>query len=282
MVKVLVVGGTGYIGAAVVHALLAHGHAVVAMSRSGKSPHEGAEGRQGGLDVPEVLAAAAAEADAVVHTAAPTGDERVEAAAIDALSGPGRPFLYTSGIWSLGATGRDPVDESAPTNPLAISAFRPRVEQRVLAAGGTVIRPGIVYGHGAGIPAMLVGWAAEHGSGRYVGSCATRWPMVHVDDLADLFARILQSVEPPRLWHAVDEPAVSTVALAAAADVAAGGPGTAERWTVGRAAELVGENFATALATDQAVTSAHTARLGWAPKRSAVEDMASGSYVAGG
>lgn len=280
--KVLVVGGTGYIGAAVVHALVTHGHAVVALSRSGKSPHEGAEGRVGALDAPDALSDAAKEADAVVHAAAPTGDEQVEAAAIDALTSTGRPFLYTSGIWSLGTTGRDPVDESAPTNPLTISEFRPRIEQRVLAAGGTVIRAGIVYGHNAGIPAMLVGWAAEQGSGRYVGSPSTRWPMVHVDDLADLFVRILQSVEPPRIWHAVDEPAVSTVALAAAADIAAGGPGTTERWTVGRAAELIGEPFATALATDQAVTSAHTTRLGWAPKRSAVEDMAAGSYVAGG
>ncbi|MEV0646999.1 NAD-dependent epimerase/dehydratase family protein [Phytomonospora sp. NPDC050363] len=280
--KVLVVGATGYIGAAVVHALVTRGDAVVAMSRSGKSPHEGAEGVVGELADTEVLSAAAGEADAVVHATAPTGDESVETAAIDALTRPGRPLLYTSGIWALGATGRDPVDESAPVNALPIAESRLRIERRVLAGGGTVIRPGIVYGQGAGIPAMLVGWAAEYGSGRYIGSPATRWPMVNVGDLADLFVRVLASAEPPRIWHAVDEPAVSTVALAAAADIAAGGPGRAERWSLGEAAEVIGEPLATALSTDQAIGSAHTARLGWAPKRSAVEDVERGSYVAGG
>lgn len=277
--KVLVIGATGYIGAAVSGALAARGHAVTGVSRSGGSPHPGVEGARGDIADPAGLAALAGRNDIIVHAAAPTGDEDADAAALEALLGAARPLVYTSGIWVLGGTGRGHADEDAPLNPLPIAAFRPRMEKLALAGGGAVIRPGIVYGDGGGIPATLVDWAAAHGIGRHVGGPDVRWPMVHLTDLAELFALVTEGFEPGAIWHGIDEPAVSTVALAAAADLAAGGRGRTEPLPLDRAVELLGAPYANALALDQDVRSTRAARLGWIPSRSSVAELATGSYV---
>lgn len=261
--KTLVIGATGYIGSAVAEALVERGHEVVALSRSGVEGGQ-YEVRVGDLTDPTSPAGAAAGVDAVVHVAPPLGDEQADKAALAALLDSGARVVYTSGVWVLGASGNTPLGEDAPTNPLPIVGYRPRLEQQVLTAGGVVLRPGIVHGCGGGIPSMLVGWAKEDGAGRYAGAVTTRWPMVHVDDLAELFALAVESAEPGTVLHGVSEEAVSTVALAAAADQAAGGQGRAHPWPT--AAEVVGEQFADALALDQTVTSTATRKsVGWNP-----------------
>src|SRR5205823_8943417 len=119
-------------------------------------------------------------------------DTEAVTAMLDALKGSGKPFVYTSGVWVLGNTGYQTVDESAALNPPRIVAWRPAAEQRVLDAAkqgvrGIVIRPAIVYGRGGGIPAMLVQAANQSGAAWYVGDGQNRWPVVHVEDLADLY-----------------------------------------------------------------------------------------------
>ncbi|MCP2324452.1 nucleoside-diphosphate-sugar epimerase [Hamadaea flava] len=280
--KVLVIGATGYIGSAVARKLRERGHEVVALTREAAAG-SAYEVRIGDLTRPETLVAAIGDdIDAVVNAATSSGDQAADEAAtaalIDALAG--RVLVQTSGIWVLGQTGREPVDESAPTNPLPIVSYRPLIEQQVLAAAdrgvrSVVIRPGIVYGRDGGIPALLLNLARKHGVGRYFGSPATRWPMVHVDDLADLYALAVESAPAGTLLHGVDEPAVSVAALAAATDLAAGGIGRAELWLRPDAAATLGEPFADALALDQAVSGERArALLGWQPAaRYAVRDL---------
>ncbi|WP_412537903.1 NAD-dependent epimerase/dehydratase family protein [Longispora sp. K20-0274] len=288
--NVLVLGATGYIGSAVVRRLTRDGHQVVALARSGSSPVD-PTARVGDLADPDSLRAAVTDdIDAVLHLATPTGREETDAAAVDALldrlRGTGRPFVYTSGVWVLGVTGDRVADESSATDPLDIVGYRPRIERRVLAAAdadvrAVVLRPGIAYGHGGGIPAMMVGWAREHGHGRYVGTAGTRWPMVHVDDLAALYALALDKAAPGSVLHGIALPAVPTAALAAAADVAAGGTGRAEPWPVEQAVDVFGEPFARALAADQTVSADRTATdLGWRPReRYVTSDLVAGSYT---
>lgn len=275
--KVLVVGATGYIGAVVADHLAAAGHEVVELSRSaGDAAERGRERRVGDLADPASLRAAVTpDIDAVVNLAPPTGDAGVDSAAVAALAEPlrgtGRAFVYTSGVWVLGATGPEPAGEDAPANPIPIVGYRPAIERQVLDAArdgvrSVVIRPGIVHGRGGGIPAMLVDLARTHEEPRYVGDDAVRWPMVHVDDLADLFVAAVERASAGSLWHGVTEPAVSVKDLAAAAGRAAGVSGQPRAWSLGEAREALGAAFADALALDQSVSGEAARReLDWRP-----------------
>ncbi|MDH6139978.1 nucleoside-diphosphate-sugar epimerase [Kitasatospora sp. GP30] len=276
--KILVLGATGYIGAATVARLTQDGHEIVRLVRDASRVAPELPHRVGDLSDPESLSAAVTDdIDAVVHIASPIGDEAADTAAVDALLAPlrgtGRAFVYTSGVWVLGATDDAPVDEETATNPIPLVGYRPLIEQRVLAAAAdgvraTVLRPGIVYGNGGGIPAMMVGWAREHGTGRYVGAADTRWPMVHLADLADLYALALGKDAPGGVLHAVALAEVPVAGLAAVADVAAGGTGRAEPWSGEAAAAAFGALFAEALGLNQVVSARRTvAELGWQPSR---------------
>ncbi|MEH1126741.1 SgcJ/EcaC family oxidoreductase [Micromonospora sp. CPCC 206061] len=294
--KVLLLGATGYIGSAVADHVTSHGHEVVELAR-GNGDRPGRERRIGDLADPDSLTRAVTpDIDAVVHAATPTGDAATDAAAVDALLAPlrgtGRPFIYTSGVWVLGATGPVPAGEDAATNPIPIVGYRPGIERQVLAAAAddvraTVIRPGIVHGRGRGIPALLVDLARKHGTPVFVtpgdhGGEPVHWPMVHVDDLAELYAAVLQRADAGTIWHGVTEPAVPARDLAHAAGRAAGVLAAPRAWPVAEASEALGKAFADALALDQRVTGdAAGARLGWRPRRpGAVADLANGSYRA--
>ena len=213
--RVLVLGATGYIGQAVVQALSLHGHRVQALLRPGSRAAgllpAGVEVLRGDLaDSSSLSALVTPDVDVVLNLATPSGDLDADAAATEALleplRGTGRAFVYTSGVWVLGATHGRVADEASSTDPLDVVAYRPQVEQQVLAAAAdgvrsVVVRPGVVHGRGGGIPEMLVSLAAKHGSGLIVGPAPVRWPMVHVDDLADLFVLAAERAEPGSVLH---------------------------------------------------------------------------------
>ncbi|PKV83270.1 SgcJ/EcaC family oxidoreductase [Streptomyces sp. TLI_146] len=287
--KVLLIGASGYIGSAVSAHLADAGHQVVALVRADR-PDAGHEQRVGDLTDPASLTrAVTSDIDAVINLAPPTGDAAVDAAAITALTDPlrgtGRAFVYASGVWVLGATGPAAADENAPVNPLPIVGYRPAIERQVLDTAdagvrATVIRPGIVHGNGGGIPALLVDLARKHGAPRYVGAEAVHWPMVHVDDLADLFVATVEKAPAGSLWHGVSESAVPVRDLAAAAGAAAGVDGEPQSWPLEDARAELGAPFADALALDQTV-SGDAARegLGWLPRHAgALADVREVSY----
>ncbi|NUP52452.1 MAG: NAD-dependent epimerase/dehydratase family protein [Catenulispora sp.] len=289
--RVLLIGAGGYVGSAVAERLTADGHEVVALARPGSTrPAVPFERRFGDLKVPASLAAAVTDdIDGVIHAATPTGDARMDAAAITALTAPMhgtiRPFVYTSGVWVLGATGDTPAAEDSRTDPIPLVGYRPAIEEQVLALTdkgirATVLRPGIVHGRGGGIPAQLVEWARKAGFPRVVGDCDARWPMVHVDDLAELYVRVLTQAPARTIWHGVAEPAVPVRELAAGAGRAAGVRNDVRVWPLEEAAQDLGAQYAQALALDQNVTAENArTRLEWKPRElDAVSDLRVGSY----
>ncbi len=288
--NVLVLGATGYVGAAVVERLLQAGHRVTAVTRSGAGVPAGADAVRADLRDPLSLAALVTDdVDGVVHAAAPLAEADGPAveALVGALEGSGRPLVWTSGIWVLGHTRGGPADETAATAPIALVRSRAAVESRVLAGADrgvrpVVVRPGIVHGRGGGIPAMLVAWARKHGHGRWVGSTpGPRWPLVDVEDLADLYALAVERAAAGTLLHGVAETGTPVEHLALAAARAAGVEVRATPWSQDEAAVELGEEFAEALALDQVVTAARAHTLGWRPSRpDAVTDVSSGSYAA--
>jgi nucleoside-diphosphate-sugar epimerase len=290
--KIFLTGASGYIGGAVANALLAAGHSVTGLARSeetaGRLSARGIAPVRGDLHSPASWSKAAGESDGVIH-AGTTNDGRIDQEAVramlDALRDSGKPLLYTSGIWVLGDTAGKIADETWPTNPAALVAWRPGVEQLVLAAARSglrsiVIRPGVVYGDGGGIPADFVKSARETGAARYVGNGENRWPLVHVDDLADLYARAFQHAVPGTLLLATDDSAYAVREIAEAASFGAGAGGRTESWPLEEARKTLGA-YADALVLDQLVSSEKArSMLGWRVRASSlIEDLRHGNYA---
>jgi nucleoside-diphosphate-sugar epimerase len=282
--NVLVTGGTGYIGNAVVAALCRAGHDVAATVRSREKAkwveRFGARAVDGDISRPETLAAAVKRADAVVHTASASSADsgRIDRALVEWLldavaeSDGLRRFVYTSGVWVLGDTGEKFVDESASTKHAAkVSAWRPAVEELIdngMARGITawIIRPGVVYGGSGGITGMMFASAEREGAVRIIGDGRNHWSVVHRDDLADLYVRVVEQAPAGHIFNATDSSRLTVRVIAEAVSRAAGCGGKVIVTPLDEARKGMDE-FADALALDQHVSGVLAERLlGWEPK----------------
>lgn len=276
---VFLTGGTGYIGAAVLDALIKAGHHVTALVRdpekAARLEARGATPVMGELVTPKRYLTQAAAADAVVHTAfestprGPAADKQFLDAVLPALGAAGAPrtFLYTSGIWVLGNCG-EPTDESAVLQPVPKVAWRPGHETQVLSAASptvrtAVVRPGIVYGGADGIVSDMLK-DALNGLVRVIGDGRNRWPLVYHRDLGDLYVRILASADAAGVFHATDDQdeRVADIAEAIATHV---DPAADIRFMPIAEAQTKMGPVADALALDQVVRSPRARALGWTP-----------------
>lgn len=269
---VFVTGASGYIGSAVTRLLVARGHRVRGLARSDAAEATvraaGAAPVRGGLTDLPVLAAAAAAGDAVVHTAADTGDDRprIDAAAVRAMldAMPGGVFVATTGA-PRARSSRTPVVESDTADPAGPLSWLAAAEERVLTAArvrGAVVRPPIVYGRGGGPLAGLVRQARADGIARYVGDGRNRWSTVHVDDLAHAYALVLES-GATGVFHAAEATPVPMADLIAAVGDAAGVP--VASWPLTQALATHGP-LAGYLAADAALDAGRLRSLGWTPR----------------
>jgi len=286
--RVFLTGATGYIGSAVLDALLRAGHRVTALVRDPEKAERlsarGVTARVGELGSPKTFADVLPQADAVVHTAfesSPRGIEKDRAALVTLLSslkhaGPAsavRPaFIYTSGVWILGNTTK-PADEASPVDPLPHVAWRPEHEQLVLDAGSNglravVVRPGIVYGGSRGIVSDILK-DALNGMMRVIGPGKNRWPTVYARDLGDLYARLLESTDASGIFHANDETdeRVNDI-VEAIADHVNQRP-EIRHMPLPEARRKLG-TYADALALDQRIRSPRARALGWSPTLSSI------------
>ena len=288
---VFITGGTGYVGASVVRELRKRTHVVRALARSDAAEQKlralGAEPVRGDLRDLAVLRTEAAQADAVVHCAFDYSPDTVsiERAALEAMldaTRDGRAFVYTSGIWVYGSRGDALIDESSPLNPLELVAWRPAHEELVLAQGNRlrsiVIRPGMVYGDGGGIPGGMVE-EARKGTLRVIGDGANRWPTVRHDALAELYGDVVDKRVAHGIYNAARGAPVPYEEIARAASRAAGGDGNIEYVELDKARAQLG-GFADALACDLNLDSSKAAReLGWEPHRPTLLEELSNTAV---
>jgi nucleoside-diphosphate-sugar epimerase len=293
--RIFLTGASGYIGTAVAERLRAAGHQVTALARSDASAAKlesaGVQQVRGDFSDPQSVGSAAGSADGVISLAT-TYDPSVDGPAIDAildaLAGSNKPFVYTSGIWSHGDTGSKVVDETWPPNPAELVRWRQQVEDRVLEGAkrgirSVVIRPAIVYGRGGGIPAGFVESARKEGAARYVGTGKNLWPLVHVDDLADLYLLALEKAPAGTLLLGVSGPSRRVSEIAAAASRGAGAGGRTVATPLEEARKKLGA-YADALVLDQQASGRRAQELlGWKPRRPDVlEDIERGSYASQG
>jgi len=284
--RIFLTGATGYIGSAVLDALVRAGHDVTALVRDNEKARRvaarGAHPVVGNLAEPDSYRASAEAQDGYVHAAfdsAPGRGPAVERIALEAMiAAAGRPrtsgaaapkrfVIYTSGVWVLGPTS-EPADEAWPVHPLAHVAWRVAQEQLVLQATGArlrtvVVRPGIVYGGGQGLVGDLFK-AATNGLVRVIGDGGNHWPAVYDRDLADLYVRLVAGDEAAGVYHATDEAdeRVNDIVSAIAPYVAV--RPDVRHVPLEEARAKMGA-YADALAADQLVRSVRSRALGWAP-----------------
>lgn len=292
--RVFITGGTGYVGSAIVRALVQAGHRVTGLVRSPEKEAAlrglGATPVRGDLKEPSTYVDVAAAHEAAIHAAFEYGDRGTDVdrmavetllAAARAGAGP-RSVVYTSGVWVLGNTGERPVDEDASTARAApVVVWRPRHERLVLDAGSdqlatAVIRPGMVYGGKGGLVSRFFASAVEEGAAVFVGRGANRWSLVHRDDLAHLYRLVLEK-RARGVFHGVDGAPVAVAHVARAASQAVGKSGATRGIPLEEARRRMGP-MADALCLDQVVATRRSAEFGWKPKYVSFPDSARAAF----
>jgi nucleoside-diphosphate-sugar epimerase len=284
--RIFLTGATGYVGSAVMDALIRAGHDVTALVRdNGKARAVAARGARpaiGNLAEPESFRAAADAQDGYVHTAFDSASGRgpaVDRAAIETmLAAAKRPrtsgsspvtriVIYTSAVWVLGRT-EAPAGEDSPINPISLVSWRPAHEDLVLQSSRdglrtVVVRPGVVYGGGTGIVGDMFK-AASNGLVRVVGDGNNHWPLVYDRDLADLYARLVSREDVSGVYNANDEgdERVNDIVEAIAPHVST--RPDVRHVPIEEARTKMGP-VADALALDQVIRSARARSVGWTP-----------------
>jgi len=220
-VRIFLIGGSGYVGRHLTRRLAAEGRQVTALARSAGAAdiiaQAGGRPLLASLDDAPAVAQASDLADAVIYVAQfPTVAEETCAvrAGLDRCAGKDKIFVMTSGTGVLcrdpGGGWSEPVHaEDDPFDPHPLLRDRVLLEDEVRARSGEigramVIRPPQVYGHGGSValPGMIAE-ARRRGFVPFVGPGLSIWSNVHVDDLCDLYIRMLDAGSGGSLYHAV-------------------------------------------------------------------------------
>ena len=241
--KILVTGGSGFIGSHVVDVLTAHGHEprIFDIVPSHYQTPEDVETVVGDLLDLEVLRGAARGCDAVIHLAAvsdvnevvrdPSRAELVnargtevmlEAALLEKIS----RVLYASTVWVYGgAAGEEPLDEDtslvAPAHfytatKLAGELFCHSFDE-LYGLGQTILRFGIPYGPRARASTVVAQFVARALAGEpltVTGDGAQTRQFVYVEDLAEGVVAALDPVAAGRAYNLVGSEQVSVRQIA--------------------------------------------------------------------
>jgi nucleoside-diphosphate-sugar epimerase len=221
---VLVVGGTGFVGSAVVRELLSRGASTgsdIRVLSSRPAPATSVVGIrhvQADLTRPDTLRGVCEGVTSLLHVASYVGrdEERCEAVnhrGTQVLLGEARragvqrfAYVSTTSVYGTGPHRGAREGELTPHPESAASASRLRAEQAVLDAGGIVLRPHLVYGQGdvwvvpaiARLLARVPTWPAE---------ALPRLSMISVNGLARCAVSLVHGPEAPHgpdLYHAAD------------------------------------------------------------------------------
>jgi nucleoside-diphosphate-sugar epimerase len=285
--RIFLTGATGYVGAAVLDALVRTGHDVTALVRNNERARRvakrGGHPVIGDLSESESYRSSADGQDGYVHTAYDARSGRgpaIDRVVLDTLlaaakrprtagaASPARRFMiYTSAVWVLGRSP-EPAAEDAPTNPVDHVSWRPDHERMVLEADSdrlrtVVVRPGVVYGGGEGIIADLFK-SASNGLVRVVGDGNNHWPLVYDRDLADLYARLVGRHEAAGVYHANDEGDERVNDIVDAIKPYLPVKPDVRHVPLDEARHKMG-TYAEALALDQVIRSPRARALGWTP-----------------
>ena len=299
--RIFVTGASGWIGSAVVAELLAADHQVLGLARSDASAEAvaaaGAEVRRGDIGDLDVLRAAAAESDGVVHLAfrhdvafagdfetAVVSDRAAIEALGDALAGTDRPLAIAAGVAGLKpgalATERDtPEPSPGPGGRILNERAALALAERGVRSMSVRFAP-TVHGDGDnGFIAMVVAADRAAGTAAYIDAGSNRWSAIHRSDAARLVRLGVEGAPAGSVLHAVGEEGVALHDIAEAIGRGLDLPATSI--TTEQAATQFGF-LAHFLALDMPVSSTLTRELlSWEPSGPGlVADLDQGHYFA--
>ena len=208
VVNVLVTGGTGYAGRAIVTALAARGHRVVLFARTASASSLPGQPIDGDIRDSDAVHAAAEGCHAIVHMAALVSTWRRRARDFDDINVNGlrnvlaaaktagvRKVLYTSSFLALPPAGRrEPLQANDYQRTKVVAE---QIAVRAEDAGTPLIRmyPGVIYGPGEFTEGNLVGrMIRDHLRRKLPGLIGPRhvWSYSFVDDVASGYVEALE------------------------------------------------------------------------------------------
>lgn len=291
--RVFITGATGYLGSAIAARLARDEryevHGLTRNKERGRALEAiGVQPVVGDLQASPEWMGVLKNCDAVVHLAFDprNGASDRDAEALDAfrhaaLDGRVRKVLYTSGIWVMGPSQGDVLDESAPLQPLELVSWRAAHEEIAIdldthEVETVILRPGMVYGEGRGILSSWWKEAHEKKTIHYPGG-DQHWAMVHRDDVAEAYALALEHAHGGERYILADDTQATVKQLATAAAKASGAKAIAQ--TPKQITDKLGL-FGKALLNDLQVTSAKARReLGWVPHHTSFAAAAAGAWA---
>jgi nucleoside-diphosphate-sugar epimerase len=290
-----VTGATGFIGSAVVKALLASGHEVVGLVRSRARARAledaGMRVAEGDMLQPESYRPLVDDVDAVINAAQLEARGRVTSANIakvnsadhvmtgalaDACQSGGKRLVFISSVYAYGDHGDSWITESTPFDPsplgtgkaAEVTALRERHKQGL---DVVVVAPGFPYGPGGNFQKFFFEPLRKKRL-RVMGSGTNYWSCIHVDDLAQAFVAAVDRAPAGTEYNVVDDTPLTQRALIDQVTAAMGidPVGNIPPWLVGL---MAGPLLVRSLTTSFRVSNKKAREeLGWAPRFATIAD----------
>ena len=292
---VFVTAGTGFVGNAIVRALLAQGHRVTALVRDTNKAQPiqalGATLLVGDMWQPASYVSQVAAVDVVIHCAQLTmggrltkraiatinqADETMTKALAEACLAHDKALVYTSGYFNYGDHGESWITEDTPTNPSPLGVGHQHMvdylfglhRQRGLRVA--VLTAGFVYGAGGLFKTSFYD-TLQKGQLRVFGQGLNFWSPIHVDDLAQAFVRVSEGQYWGENFNIVDDQPVRLRELVGQLTRQANHKpvGRIPPWLIGL---LIGAPLVQSLTSSCRVSNEKARRvLGWSPQYASLE-----------
>jgi nucleoside-diphosphate-sugar epimerase len=225
-VKILVMGGTRFVGKPLVARLKAQGHELTLLTRGKNSVPDGVEHLKGDRSTDEGMASLKGRSfDVIVDS---SGRKLEDSRRVLAITGaPSHRFVYVSSAGVYAASAQWPLSEDAATDPQSRHAGKAETEHWLRAEGVpfTSFRPTYIYGPGNYNP--IERWFFDRiVNDRPIplpGDGSTITQLGHVDDLAEAMARCIDvEAAANRIYNCSGSQGVTFKGLIQAAAVACG------------------------------------------------------------